>query len=80
MDTVKHSQAAKDAQDVLQAHASLAALEADERVARDSGPIGQLSLRETTELPPHDNVVRDVAKRAPKRWRQRFGGTGIFPL
>ena len=47
-DAIEHSYTAKDAKQILYAHASVAALQADESVARDARSVSQLSLCETT--------------------------------
>ena len=79
-DAVKDTQRAKDAEHVLQAHASIATLEADHCAARDIRPVGQLRLRQTAQLSPCGNVVCRVTKGTPDRGRDDAHPTIITPF
>jgi hypothetical protein len=74
---VQDAERSKYAQQVLEADSSLAALQAGERVARDSCSVGQLSLCQSAELSPSCDVVRHVSEGTSNRRRDGTSWTAL---
>jgi hypothetical protein len=66
---VENTQAAHHAEQRLNTHPTVAALQAADRVSVHTRAIGQLRLRETAKLAPPGEIASDLAKRPTNRRR-----------
>jgi hypothetical protein len=64
---VENAERPKYPEQVLQADAPVATLQAAHRIARYPGPVGELSLGQAPQLSPCRKVIRDAAKRTTDR-------------
>jgi hypothetical protein len=62
-DAFDDAQGPEDSQDVLQAHAAIAAFQPADRVAMYSGSVGELGLRQAAKLAPRRQIVGDLSQR-----------------
>jgi hypothetical protein len=77
---VENAERPKHPEQVLQADAPVATLQTAHRVARYTGPVGELSLGQAPKLSPCRNVIRDAAKRTADRRESCAGRITAIPI
>jgi hypothetical protein len=78
---VEQPERAQNPKEVLDTHPSISAFQADDRHAADTGAVGELSLRQASQLPPGLHRGRQFECSAPDGRRHRPSSTiSLFPI